>query len=58
VLRVVSAGNVAGEGSKMALLSVRERAGAMALLKEVDYVELSDRGDFNDRFVEQLPFPV
>ena len=28
VLRVVSAGNVAGEGAKMALLSVRERAAA------------------------------
>jgi len=23
----------------------------------VRYVELSDRADFNDRFVEQLPFP-
>jgi len=57
-LRVVSAGNVAGEGAKMALLSMRERAGAMALLEEVEYVELSDRGDFNDRFIEQLPFPL
>jgi uncharacterized 2Fe-2S/4Fe-4S cluster protein (DUF4445 family) len=57
VLRVVSAGNVAGEGAKMALLSVRERAGAMALLEEVRYVELSDRADFNDRFVGQLEFP-
>ncbi|MGD0082041.1 MAG: ASKHA domain-containing protein, partial [Acidimicrobiales bacterium] len=58
LLRVVSAGNVAGEGAKMALLSVRERAGAMALLEEVTYVELSDRADFNDRFVEQLAFPA
>ncbi len=56
VLRIVSAGNVAGEGAKMALLSVRERAGANALLEEVEYVELSDRADFNDRFVEQLAF--
>ncbi|HEX9063970.1 MAG TPA: ASKHA domain-containing protein, partial [Streptosporangiaceae bacterium] len=50
VLRVVSAGNVAGEGAKMVLLSVRERAAALALLEEVRYVELSDRADFNDRF--------
>jgi uncharacterized 2Fe-2S/4Fe-4S cluster protein (DUF4445 family) len=57
VLRVVSAGNVAGEGAKMALLSVRERAAALALLEEVRYVELSDRADFNDRFIEQLAFP-
>ena len=57
VMRVVSAGNVAGEGAKMALLSLRERAGGLALLEEVRYVELSDRADFNDRFVEQLQFP-
>jgi uncharacterized 2Fe-2S/4Fe-4S cluster protein (DUF4445 family) len=56
VLRIVSAGNVAGEGAKMALLSIRERAGATTLLEEVKYVELSDRQDFNDRFVEQLAF--
>lgn len=56
VLRIVAAGNVAGEGAKMALLSVRERAGARALLEEVTYVELSDRADFNDRFVDQLSF--
>jgi len=58
VLRVVSAGNVAGEGAKMALLSVRERAAALALLEEVRYVELSDRDGFNDAFVEQLQFPT
>jgi uncharacterized 2Fe-2S/4Fe-4S cluster protein (DUF4445 family) len=56
VRRVVAAGNVAGEGAKMALLSVRERAAALALLEEVRYVELSDRADFNDRFVDQLGF--
>jgi uncharacterized 2Fe-2S/4Fe-4S cluster protein (DUF4445 family) len=56
--RVVSAGNVAGEGAKMALLSVRERAGALALQEEVRYVELSDRSDFNDAFVDQLQFPA
>ena len=58
VLRIVSAGNVAGEGAKMALLSERERAGATTLLEEVRYVELSDRTDFNDKFVDQLGFPV
>jgi uncharacterized 2Fe-2S/4Fe-4S cluster protein (DUF4445 family) len=55
--RIVAAGNVAGEGARMVLLSLRERAGAQALLEEVTYVELSDRADFNDRFVEQLGFP-
>jgi uncharacterized 2Fe-2S/4Fe-4S cluster protein (DUF4445 family) len=57
VMRIVSAGNVAGEGAKMVLLSQPERNGATALLKEVEYVELSDRADFNDKFVVQLGFP-
>ncbi|KRF12499.1 metal-binding protein [Nocardioides sp. Soil797] len=56
LLRIVSAGNVAGEGAKMALLSLPERAGAQTLVEEVTYVELSDRPDFNERFVEQLGF--
>lgn len=56
--RIVSAGNVAGEGAKMALLSLPERHAANAMLDEVEYVELSDRPDFNDRFIEQLAFPA
>jgi uncharacterized 2Fe-2S/4Fe-4S cluster protein (DUF4445 family) len=55
--RIVSAGNVAGEGAKMALLSMQERHAATAMFDEVEYVELSDREDFNDRFVEELAFP-
>ena len=55
--RIVSAGNVAGEGSKMAALSLRERAAADAILDEVEYVELSGRADFNDMFIDQLKFP-
>lgn len=58
VLRIVSAGNVAGEGAKMTLLSAQERHGANALLQEIEYVELSDRSDFNDKFVERLAFPT
>ncbi len=55
--RIVSAGNVAGEGAKMALLSMQERHAAAAMIDEVEYIELSDRADFNDRFIEQLAFP-
>jgi len=58
VLRIVSAGNVAGEGAKMVLLSLPERHGAAALVDEIHYVELSDRTDFNDRFIDELSFPV
>jgi uncharacterized 2Fe-2S/4Fe-4S cluster protein (DUF4445 family) len=55
--RIVSAGNVAGEGSKIAALSLRERAEARSILNEVRYVELSGRTDFNDAFIDQLAFP-
>jgi uncharacterized 2Fe-2S/4Fe-4S cluster protein (DUF4445 family) len=58
VLRIVSAGNVAGEGAKMVLLSAAERHGVATLLREIEYIELSDRGDFNDRFVDRLAFPT
>jgi len=55
--RIVAAGNVAGEGAKIAALSVTERAAANAVLDEVQYVELSGRSDFNDLFIDQLAFP-
>ena len=48
---------VAGEGAKIAALSLSERAAAQAVLDEVQYVELSGRTDFNDLFVDQLQFP-
>ena len=56
-LRIVSAGNVAGEGAKMVLLSDTERHGADALLDEVTYVELSDRSDFQEKFFVELALP-
>jgi uncharacterized 2Fe-2S/4Fe-4S cluster protein (DUF4445 family) len=55
--RIVSAGNVAGEGAKIAALSSRERAEALSIVREVEYVELSGRADFNDAFIDQLAFP-
>jgi hypothetical protein len=36
---------------------MQERHAADAMFEEVEYVELSDRADFNDRFIEQLAFP-
>jgi uncharacterized 2Fe-2S/4Fe-4S cluster protein (DUF4445 family) len=55
--RIVSAGNVAGEGAKIAALSLRERAEAYSIVSEVEYVELSGRADFNDMFIDRLAFP-
>jgi hypothetical protein len=36
---------------------MQERHAATAMFGEVEYIELSDRPDFNDRFVEQLALP-
>jgi uncharacterized 2Fe-2S/4Fe-4S cluster protein (DUF4445 family) len=58
LVRIVAAGNVAGEGAKMSLLSIQERHAATAMLDTTEYVELSDRPDFNDRFIDELAFPV
>jgi uncharacterized 2Fe-2S/4Fe-4S cluster protein (DUF4445 family) len=57
VTRIIAAGNVAGEGAKIAALSLRERVEAQSILREVEYVELSGRADFNDLFIDQLAFP-
>lgn len=56
--RIVAAGNVAGEGAKIAALSVQERAAAVAILDEVEYVEASGNPDYNDLFIEELTFPA
>ena len=37
--------------------AVRERAEARSIVREVEYVELSGRADFNDLFIDQLAFP-
>ncbi len=57
VERIAAAGNAAGEGAKMALLSFREREMAFDLLRRVEYVELSGRPGFNEAFIGSVGFP-
>lgn len=57
VERITAAGNAAGEGAKMALLSFREREMAYDLLRRVEYVELSSRPGFNEAFIASVAFP-
>ncbi len=57
VERIVAAGNAAGEGAKMALLSFREREMAFGLSRRVEYVELSGRPGFNEAFIGSVGFP-
>jgi len=57
VEKIVAAGNAAGEGAKMALLSFREREMAFGLSHRVEYVELSGRPGFNEAFLAAVGFP-
>lgn len=57
VEKIVAAGNAAGEGAKMALLSFREREMAFDLSRRVEYVELSGRPGFNEAFLTAVGFP-
>jgi len=53
--RVVLAGETAVGGSKMALLSVRERDAIVDVLKKVQYVELSVEKSFNREYLKSIP---
>jgi uncharacterized 2Fe-2S/4Fe-4S cluster protein (DUF4445 family) len=53
---IVPVGNAAGSGAKLALLSTTARAEATAILRHVEYLELSGRPDFQDEFAEAMAF--
>ncbi|HHX43075.1 MAG TPA: ATP-binding protein, partial [Chloroflexi bacterium] len=54
--RIVPVGNAAGSGARMALLSREALAEAARLAEQVEYLELSGRPDFQDRFAEAMVF--
>lgn len=56
--RVISVGNAAGEGAKLALLSHSLRQEAAAIGKRVDYLELARHKGFMDYFTEAMVFTV
>ncbi len=55
--KVLSVGNAAGVGARLALISKEERSRALKLAREAEHVELSGRADFQDEFVASLTFP-
>jgi uncharacterized 2Fe-2S/4Fe-4S cluster protein (DUF4445 family) len=54
---VVSVGNAAGDGARMALLSREKRAEANRVAREVEYVELTTYPKFTEEFVGALDIP-
>jgi len=54
--RIRPVGNAAGEGAKMVLLSREAREEARRIARQVQFIELASRFDFQERFVEALAF--
>lgn len=54
--RVKSAGNAAGEGAKLVLLSDQQKKRAEEIARQLEYIELAGRGDFQERFMEGMLF--
>ncbi len=54
--QIIPVGNAAGSGAKMALLSTYARTEASDILRNVEYLELSGRPDFQEQFAESMIF--
>lgn len=55
--RIMSIGNAAGTGAKIALLSQRAREEAVAVARKVRYLELAAHPEFEERFYEAMYIP-
>ena len=55
--RVVSVGNAAGDGARMALLNREKREEADRIAREVEYIELTVYPEFTMEFAEAMAFP-
>jgi len=54
--KVYSMGNAAGSGARMYLLSEEQRESAIEIKKVTTYIELSNRADFQDYFMDSIMF--
>ena len=56
--KVVSIGNAAGHGARLALLSTREMEQAEEIASSMRYIELAVMKDFQDHFIQAMNFPA
>ena len=54
---VVAVGNAAGDGARIALLNREMRLEADRIARKVEYVELTVEKEFEQEFLESMPFP-
>lgn len=55
--RVSAVGNSAGDGARIALLNVEQRALAAQAARRVEYLETGSHPDFQEAFVAAMPIP-
>lgn len=55
--RIISVGNAAGRGARMALLSKSKRVEAANVARRVNYLELTLEPDFGTIFLREIAFP-
>jgi uncharacterized 2Fe-2S/4Fe-4S cluster protein (DUF4445 family) len=55
--KVVSVGNAAGEGARIALFDRDKRTEADRLARQIEYVDLTTSPDFAREFIAAMPFP-
>lgn len=56
--RIQTIGNAAGDGAKIALLSLKQRIRAEVLAQGAKHIELSNRKEFQEKFLKGLDFPL
>ncbi|MFB6290671.1 MAG: ASKHA domain-containing protein [Candidatus Bipolaricaulia bacterium] len=56
--KVTPVGNAAGQGGKLALINRGKMKEADQLPRDVEYVELSFRSDFTEKFMSAMSFPL
>ena len=54
--KITPVGNAAGEGAKIAILNEKEFHRACRLAAQIDFLELANRPEFQDTFVDDLSF--
>ena len=55
--KIISIGNAASEGARLALVSQEERELCAELARKSEYIELSSRPDFQDEYVMAMYLP-
>jgi len=55
--KIVSVGNAAGQGAKLALINMAREREVEELARDIEYIELSFRTDFTNKFMSAMEFP-